>query len=47
MPRFENVAIPLTADAVVVPLSVPPAPPVIAAVTIVEESLVTVLLETS
>ena len=39
-------AIPLTADAVVVPLSVPPTPPVIEAVTVAVE-LVTVLLETS
>ena len=46
MPRFENVATPFTAVAVVVPLKVPPAPAVIAAVTVAVE-LVTVLLETS
>jgi hypothetical protein len=44
MPRFENVATPFTAVAVVVPISVPPA--LTEAVTVAVE-LVTVLLETS
>jgi hypothetical protein len=44
MPRFENVAIPLTAVAVAVPISVPPE--LIDAVTVAVE-LVTVALEAS